>query len=605
MKQKLTRLFKAYGELLGEIYQQAPVMVVLTFVAAIIIGLFTPLTIFVNAHIFNNGIAVAQGQMTFAQYTPYIILFVLVAILPNIITNIFIYGYVEPRALLILRTAFRGRMLQKIKRMKYEHFESAASMEIIDKAYNRAENSARHLFPMYVVWTLSSVVASIGALWYLFNVQWWLVLTVVIPFVLESYLNIKANYNIYDELETYWNRERRYGILGGFLKSRVYVRENKLFGASGYLIDTYKTRLNARNREYEKFYFKYLKRQFTTYNMTKVGTIANVIILLILFMHGQMSVGLFISLTLLLFGDMYSSLNGCMIFFRASGYHINFFDYYHKYFDLSDDQQGETEILPSKHDIEFRDVWFRYPNTGRDILKGLSFKISDGEKVSIVGKNGEGKTTMVKLLLGLFTPDRGQILIDGKSLFQYSAKARSRIFGTVFQDFVRYSISVKENVALGDIDAIDNQEVLDNAIKKAKADAFINDLPGKENTLLGRDFEGGIDISGGQWQRIAIARAFMGDKPVLILDEPTSQLDPVAESNLYSEFAGMANNKTAIFITHRLASTMITDKIFVIADGNVTENGTHDQLMKLGGLYAGMFEAQKQWYLKNEVGEDA
>jgi ATP-binding cassette subfamily B protein len=406
-------------------------------------------------------------------------------------------------------------------------------------------------------------------------------------------------------METYWNRERRYAILSGFLKSRAYLRENKLFGASGYLIDTYKTRLNARNREYEKFYFKYLKRLFTTHNITKIAPIANVIILLILFVHGQMSVGLFISLTLLMFGDMYAFLNGSTFVFRWSGYHINFFDYYHKYFSLSDDQQAETETLPPKHDIEFRDVWFRYPNTDRDILKGLSFKINDGEKVSIVGKNGEGKTTMVKLLLGLFTPDRGQILIDGKSLFQYSAKARSQIFGTVFQDFVRYSISVKENVVLGDIDAIDNQEVLDNAIKKAKADAFINDLPGKENTLLGRDFEGGIDISGGQWQRIAIARAFMGDKPVLILDEPTSQLDPVAESNLYSEFAGMANNKTAIFITHRLASTMITDKIFVIADGNVTENGTHDQLMKLGGLYAGMFEAQKQWYLKNEVGEDA
>jgi ATP-binding cassette subfamily B protein len=599
------RLFKAYAELLGEIYQQAPVMVVLTFAAAIITGLFTPLSIFVNTHIFNGGIAVARGQITFAQYMPYIILFVLVAILPNIITNIFVYGYVEPRSLLILRTAFRGRMLQKIKRLKYEHFESEASMEIIDKAYYRADNSARHLFPLYVFMTLSSIVASIGTLWFLFSVQWWLVLTVVIPFVLESYLSAKDNYNIYDELETYWNRERQYGILGGFLKSREYLRENKLFGASDYLIDTYKTRLNDRNKEYEKFYFKYLKRQFTTHNITKIAPIANVIILLILFVHGQMSVGLFISLTLLIFGNMYSSLNESTVYFRFSGYHVNFFDYYHKYFDLSEHKHGETEVLPPIHDIEFKDVWFRYPNTDRDVLKGLSFKINDGEKVSIVGKNGEGKTTMVKLLLGLFTPDRGDILIDGKSLFQYSAKARSRIFGTVFQDFVRYSISVKENVALGDIDAIDNQEALYNAIKKAKADEFINDLPGKENILLGRDFEGGIDISGGQWQRIAIARAFMGDKPVLILDEPTSQLDPVAESNLYSEFAGMADNKTAIFITHRLASTMITDRIFVIADGKITENGTHDQLIKLGGLYADMFEAQKQWYLKNEVGEDA
>ncbi|MDD5190098.1 MAG: ABC transporter ATP-binding protein [Dehalococcoidales bacterium] len=604
MKQKLKRLFKAYGELLGEIYKQAPGMVVLTFVAAIISGLFTPVSIFVNTHIFNDGISVAKGQMTFGQYTPYIVLFVLVTILPNIITNIFVYGYVEPRSLLILRTALKGRMLEKIKRMKYEHFESEASMEIIDKAYNRAEGSARHMFPMYVVWTLSSFIASIGGLWYLFNVRWWLVLTVITPWILESFFITKDNLNIYDELETYWNNERRYGILGGFLKTREYLKENKLFGASDYLIDTYKTRLNNRNREYEGFYFKHLKRHFTQYNITKISQLANVIILLVLFVHGQMSVGLFISLTLLVFTTIYFSLGGTMIFFRASGYHMNFFDYFNKYFDLSEDKQGEINTLPEAYDIEFKDVWFRYPNTERNILKGLSLKVRHGEKVSIVGENGEGKTTMIKLLMGLFTPDRGTILINGRSLFEYSPKARSKLFGTVFQDFTRYSITVKENVALGDIDAIDNKEVFENAIKEAKADGFINNLPNKENTLLGRDFEGGIDISGGQWQRIAIARAFMGDKPVLILDEPTSQLDPVAESNLYSEFATMASNKTAIFITHRLASTMITDKIFVISDGKLTENGTHNELMKLGGLYAKMFEAQKQWYNKNEAVED-
>lgn len=604
MKSKLKRLFKAYGQLIGVIFTQAPVMVILTFIVAILDGLMIPLSIYTNSHIFNDGLLVAQKIMPFRSYIPYIILFVVISILPSLINQVFIYGYVERRSQLILRTAFRGKMLQKIKKMKYEHFENEASMEIIDKAYNRADNSSRHMFPMYVCWTLSSIVASAGTLWYLLSVRWWLVLTVLIPFILETYLSSKHNFNIYDELEKYWKKERRYFILGGFLRSRDYLKENKLFGASDYLIGTYRKRLNERNKEYERYYFKHLKRHFTHYNITKIAPLANVLLLLMLFVKGQMTVGLFISLSLTVFGDIYGSLSGSTAFFRYSGYHLNFFDYYNKYFDLSEDKQGVCDEKPARFDIEFRNVWFRYPGTDRDILKGLSLKIHHGEKVSIVGENGEGKSTMIKLLLGLFTPDKGEILINGKPLFDYSAKARSAIFGTVFQDFVRYSIPAKENIAIGEINLLNNENELHKVIKKAGAD-FIYDLQEKENTLLGRDFDGGTDLSGGQWQRIAIARALMGDKPVLILDEPTSQLDPVAESNLYSEFSKMANGKTSIFITHRLASTMITDKIYVISNGVVSESGTHEELMKAGGLYSTMFEAQKQWYQKSEVAEIA
>lgn len=603
MKKKFKGLLKAYGQLLNEIYKKAPIMVILTFIMSIVIGLMTPLFIFVNTHIFNDGIAIAQGKMTFKEYTPYLVLFVVVTILPSVIELVFIYGYVQPRSMLILRTSLKGRMLQKIKKMKYEHFENESSMEIIDKAYNRAENSARHMFPMYIYVALFSIVASIGSLWYLFSVRWWLVLTVLVPFILEAYFSTKNNYSVYDELEVYWNKERQYGILGGFLKSREYLRENKMFQASDYLIDTYKSRLNSRNKEYEKFYFRHLKQHFIKYNITKIAPIANVIILLLLFVKGQMTVGMFISLSLLMFGDIYNKLGGCVWPIYGSGHHINFFNYYNKYFDLSEDEQGKKEDIPESFDIEFKDVWFKYPGTDRNILKGLSFKVEKGQKISIVGKNGEGKSTMIKLLLGLFTPDKGDILINGKTLFDYSPQARSKMFGTVFQDFVHYSISAKENVAIGDIDYLNHKDKLEYALNQAKANEFISELPNKENTLLGRDFDGGMDLSGGQWQRIAIARAFMGDKPILILDEPTSQLDPIAESNLYSEFSEMTQNKTSIFITHRLASTMITDKIFVIANGKVIEKGTHKELVASEGLYAQMFDAQKQWYQKKWGGE--
>lgn len=600
----MKRILLAYKDLISIIYSEAPVMVVITFICTIFSGLITPLSIYVNQNVFDGGIAVARSELPFSEYSIFLILFVALAIIPSII-NGFIYAYVEPRSLLILRTAYKSRMLKKLKTMKYEHFENEASAEIIDKAYRRAENSARHLWPMYVFSRGSSFIASIGSLAYIFSIRWWLLLTVLIPFFLETYISSKTNYNIYTELETYWKKERKYSTLGGYLRSRGFASELKAYGNYDYLIDTYQARLNERNRDYERYYFKNLRKILLGGNIVKFGAIANAIILLVLFVNGQISVGLFISITSLVFGELYGNLNNVGGFFKWSGFHINSYEYYDRFFNLSDEAEGTEKELPAKFDIEFRDVWFKYPGTERYILKGLTFKINQGEKASIVGENGEGKTTMIKLLLGLFTPDQGEILVGGKNLNDYPLSIRTKIFGPVFQDFTRFSITLKENIGIGDIDSIANEEKIKQAAIKGKVHDFATNYEKEFDTLLGRDFDGGVDLSGGQWQRIAIARAFMGDKPILLLDEPTSQLDPIAEAELYYEFASLVENKTAVFITHRLGSTMITDRIFVIHDGKIAESGTHQELLQMGGIYSRMFNAQKQWYQQNGKGEAA
>jgi ATP-binding cassette subfamily B protein len=602
----MKRIFAAYKDLVSIIYAEAPVTVVITFVCTVISGLLTPFSVYINQNVFDGGLAVAMGEMTFSDYSIYLVMFVIVAILPDVISGI-IFNYVQPRSILILRTAYKSRMLKKLKTMKYEHFENEMSAEIIDKAYNRAENAARHLWPMYVHWRGAALIASIGTFVYVFNIRWWLLFIILIPFILETYISSKTNYNIYAELETYWKKERKYSTLGWYLRSRDFTKELKAYGNYDYLIDVYKNRLNERNRDYERYYFKNIRKIMLGGNITKIASIINVIILLFLFVSGQMSVGLFIAMSGLMFGDIYGNLEAVAGFFKWSSFHINTYEYYDKFFELSDEVEGTQMDLPESFDIEFKDVWFRYPGTEKDILKGLSFKIRNGEKASIVGENGEGKSTVIKLLLGLFTPDKGEILIGGKKLNEYPLRVRTKIFGTVFQDFPRYSLTIKENIGIGDIDEITNSEKVKAAAAKGKADEFIEEFDNSYDTLLGRDFEGGVDISGGQWQRIAIARAFMGDKPILLLDEPTSQLDPMAEAGLYKEFADMVENKTAIFITHRLGSTMITDRIFVISGGNIKEVGTHDELMKMDGIYSRMFKAQKQWYQKNgeEVGVHA
>ncbi len=590
------RILRAYRSLLGILAAEAPVMVVLTFVAGLSLGVIRPLSVIVNQHIFDDGLALATGQITFGSYLPYLVAFVVLALLPPILNEVFIFGYVEPSALLILRTAYKSRMLQKLERMKYEHLENETSMEIIDKAYHRAENSARHLFPMYVNSCLTNLIGSAGILVYMASAKWWLPFTILIPAILEIVYASKHNYNIYLELEGYWKQEWQYGILGGYLRARNHLREMKLFGSAGDLIEIYRRRLNARNREYEGYYFKHLRRHFLGGNITKIAKLVNVLLVLYLFTSGQITIGAFIVLSSTILTGLFEAISWGVGVYRWSGYHVNFFDFYSRYLDLSEETGGGSDALPERFDIEFRDVWFRYPGTDRDILRGLSFHVADGEKLSIVGANGEGKTTMIKLLLRLFEPDRGEILVGGRPISSYSREALTALFGPVFQDFNRYAITLRENIGVGFVDQLHDQDRIAHAARQGKVDAFVGELPDGYHTVLGREFEGSVDVSGGQWQRIAIARAFMGDKPVLLLDEPTSQLDPIAESQLYREFAEMANGKTAIFITHRLASTMITDRILVIQDGVVTQEGTHKQLMASGGLYAEMFEAQRHWY---------
>lgn len=598
----MKRIFKAYGELLSILFSESPFVVIAIFVSAIITGVVPPISVWVNSQIFNLGLAVAAGDLEFISYVPYLISFVVLSLLPVIVGDLFNESYIRPRCELIIRTAYKGKMLQKLKKLRYEHLENEASMKIIDNVYrkdNGAEESASNMSRIYLRNLISSSIASIGILYLIGSIKWWLLLTILLPFALDTYISLKVSRNIYFEMEKFWKKDRQYGILGNMLMSRRFIRENILFGASKFLIDTYRKRFSSRNREYEQYFFKHMRQKLLGKIVISIAQIVNAVILLMLYLNGGLSIGIMISLTLIIFTGLFDALKGLTNFFQSSGRHIITFEFYEKYFALSEDVYGDDNDFPTEMIIEFDDVHFTYPGTEKKVLNGLNFKINHGEKVSIVGENGEGKTTMIKLLLGLFHPDSGEIRVGGKPLNSYSQNVRRQLFGPIFQDFIRYSMTIGENVGIGDIEKINNNEAITAAMCKAKVDTFAEALPDGIDTLLGRDFEGGVDLSGGQWQRVAIARAFMGNKPILILDEPTSQLDPMAESRIYSEFAEMAKNRTAIFITHRLASTVITDRIFVIANGRVTLSGSHDELMEQGGLYADMFNSQKQWYVKN------
>jgi len=588
----MKKIVNAYKKIFKIVTKESPFLIILLLFLSVIQGLVGPIGTYINQHIFDDGLLLANNEITFIEFLPLIVGLILIAIIPNLVRTI-VYTFIEERSLLMFRTTFRGEMIEKLKRLEYKHFEDKDSVEIIEKAYTRAENSARHLFPMYIFNFITNIITLIGYCIILISIKWWLIPLTLTPSFIELFLTSKNNRNIYEEMESYWLKERIYTNISKFLKSRNFIKELKINNSSNYLIDEYKAKLKSRNKEYESFFKSHLKDMLLGSNISRLFSIVNAVIILVLYLNGQISIGTFIAISLLMFGPINDSIQYSFGFMKWSHYHIKFFDYYDKYFELSEDNQTGKDTHQG-YSIEFRDVWFKYPKTDQYILKGVSFKLEEGKKLSIVGANGEGKSTMIKLLLGLFKPNKGEILVGGKDLNSFSSTELVMIFAPIFQDFKKYSITLKENIVIGGYN-VTEKEFLD-VVKKAKVSEFVENLPNGYDTLLGREFEGGVDLSGGQWQRIAIARGLIGDKPILLLDEPTSQLDPVAEANLYHEFNDITENKTSIFITHRLASTMITDRILVISDGKIVEEGTHKELISLNGIYAEMFNSQKQWY---------
>jgi len=251
---------------------------------------------------------------------------------------------------------------------------------------------------------------------------------------------------------------------------------------------------------------------------------------------------------------------------------------------------------PIRRGFEFRNVSFAYPGGGHLILNDFNFHLRPGERVALIGENGQGKTTIVKLLTRLYDPLDGQVLLDGIDLREYSLESLYREIGVIFQDFMRYEMRASENIAVGRIEDVNNLPLVQMSAEKSLADEVIARLPHGYSQMLGRRFEGGVDLSGGEWQKVALARAYLREAQVLILDEPTAALDARSEYEVFQRFAELTRGKMALFISHRFSTVRMADRIVVIEDGRVAEDGKHDELTHLGGRYAEMFEMQAASY---------
>jgi ATP-binding cassette, subfamily B, bacterial len=274
--------------------------------------------------------------------------------------------------------------------------------------------------------------------------------------------------------------------------------------------------------------------------------------------------------------------------------------YVQDFFDLVDGPEGGTvgtrPAGPIKESIVFDDVSFTYPGRAEPALEHLSVTIMPGERIALVGENGAGKSTFVKLLLGLYRPTSGRILVDGVDLREIAPADWHRRLGAVFQEFARYQTTIRDNIGFGWIDKPDDAALVEAAAARSGALELAAAWPQGLDTPLGHEFHDGADLSLGQWQKLAIARAYLRPAELLILDEPASALDAGAEAEVYAQFAAMARERTVVMISHRLGSCRIADRILVLEHGRLVEAGTHAALLAAGGAYAALYRMQAAWY---------
>lgn len=483
--------------------------------------------------------------------------------------------------------------------LAYKYVETDDYWELSDRLLNEMSEYVMDGISAYM--SLIHVGVAMSSIILLITQQlWWagiIVLMFSCPLIVVAMWAGRHNYAAKVATKEY---EHRYSYYSDeMLTNREVVEERTLFDYTQKITD-----------HYYHFFKKARDIQLAVLLKTKVvmkltGTLSIIVagitggLFIPLVIAGQMNPGIFIGIIAALFGLVDILGEGLQEAVKHLAEAREFMN------DLTTLMTWESVAgvldLPDKdpltfNTLEFINVSFKYPKTDQYVLKNVSFKLESGQRYAFVGANGAGKTTLTKLLTGLYDEYEGDILINGKQLRLYKPSTIKSLFSVVYQQFSKYQISLKDNIALGRI----SQDVTDAHIQQTAIQAGLEEtlhqLEQEMDTLLGKIHENGVDLSGGQWQKLAIARSLISPAPIKIMDEPTAALDPLSENQLYQTFAQLMEGKTTILITHRLGSVKLVDKIFVLEAGRLVEHGTHSQLMQHQGLYRYMFNEQEGWY---------
>ena len=489
------------------------------------------------------------------------------------------------------------RLMKHAATLDLEDFEDSELQDRLQRARQQAAGRSGLIGQLFgQAQNIITIVSFAAGL--LVFAPWLIVLLAIalIPaFIGETHFNAQSY-----SLNFAWTPERReldYVRQTG--ASVETAKEVKIFGLNAFLIERYRTlseRFFAANRVLA------IRRAGWGGILAAIGTLAYYIAYAYIVwrtLRGDFSIG---DLTFLAgsFMRLRNLLENLLIGFSQVAGQALYLDDLFSFFEI------QPEIVPPKDPIPFPvpiqrgfvfdNVGFRYPGAERWAVRNLDFQLHAGEILALVGENGAGKTTLVKLLARLYDPDEGRILLDGHDLREYDLFALRANIGVIFQDFMRYNFTAADNIAVGRIEARDDRARIVESAERSLADEVIRKLPEQYDQLLGKRFRAGIDLSGGEWQKIAIARAYMRDAQLLILDEPTAALDARAEFEVFERFKELSRGKTVVLISHRFSSVRMADRIVVLKDGTVEAEGTHAELLQQRGRYAELFELQAAGY---------
>ena len=604
----LTKKTYSYADMLMLSFKTSPLYSCIWLVHNIVSALLPTLAIFVTARFINSAIAVYNQEAEMQA------VYLSVALLLTIMG----YNYLSGIALNLLgskRQIFYRRklipeMIQHRANLHYRHVKNPASRNLIRRIYGPFEWDDEGPFD-HVVWTMYSrmlemmnlIIFVAGIVVTLTGQVWWFGPVVLLSSVPLLYISARGGKKNYDAGRDVSYMERRSSHLSWLIRERAVFEERYVFNTTPHLNKQYwENWERSRKHKLRVFLKNHIKSKVGGIFVTVYAT-GSTLALIPLVTSGSISMGMFIALVGAVFG-LANRLSG-----GVSQIVINITKLREYLKDLTQfmqlEQQPDATALPKKNmtfkTIEFNNVSFKYPDTDKPILSHCSFRIENGKHYAFVGINGAGKTTITKLITGLYDNYEGEILVDGKSLREFSQAEIKGLSSVVYQDFAQYSISLYDNIAIANPHAEDCRESVTEILEYVGLSNAVANLKDGIETPLGKVLEGGVDLSGGEWQRVAMARNVLNPAPLKILDEPTAALDPISESTVYRNYEQISKGKTTIFISHRLGSCKLADIIFVVDGGKIVESGSHTQLTDANGLYAEMYKAQAEWYNETEA----
>lgn len=572
----------------------SPLYTILYLILSLIAAILPTYQVIINAKFIDNALGLIDESVT--RKTVYVSLVIVIAGIAYQWLIEPIKAYLANEIEMALRVNLKGAYVEKCSKIKYKYVENTDSMDLM----NRIADTMEHKFIdgfTNIVNLMSLIMTIVGILIVLITQIAWVALIIIVvsvPLLYLSFLSGKATYETNKEITKY---QRKFKYLTTVMTGRENIDERTVFGYNEKLNDKWFEQYEISRKMETKTRAKWFVKLKSGSVITAFLCTFVAAVLINPVATGIITIGMFFSMINATFDLVHTMSWSLTRFIEAVSTHIEYLKEITKF--AAFDQYEDADAVPERgckfRSLEFKDVTFKYPDTDTYILKNMSMNIEAGKHYAFVGANGAGKSTVAKLLTGLYQDYEGQILINGKELKEYTAAQLKAFYSVVYQDFARYSISIWDNIAIGSAGGVD-EEAISNAITALKLDSVIEGLEDGKDTLLGKLAKEGKDLSGGEWQRIALARCFVSKAPVRVLDEPTAALDPIAESNLYSEFAKLCEGRTTLFFSHRLGSVKLADYIYVIDDGHVQEQGTHNELMAAKQLYYTMYDSQRRWY---------